>query len=232
MSVINAAQASQESQKGQSSAKSSASGSGKSGNASTQFVGEEFNNFLKLLTAQLRNQDPMSPLDSTQFVEQLASFSTLEQQVQSNESLKSVASMIGDLHAMYASEWLGQTVTVPSSWVPYSGDDIEFMVDAPAKATHGVLKIETSGGAEVLEEKIDLSADRQSWNGHLNNDATAAPGEVYKFSIEVYEGDTLLGTVAPQIVTEVTTVSTENGALRLGTSSGLTADLDQVRKVD
>ena len=51
MSVINAAQASQESQKSQ----SGASGSGKSGNASAQFVGEEFNNFLKLLTAQLRN---------------------------------------------------------------------------------------------------------------------------------------------------------------------------------
>ena len=44
-------------------------------------IGEEFNSFIQLLTAQVRNQDPLAPLDSTQFVEQLATFSTLEQQV-------------------------------------------------------------------------------------------------------------------------------------------------------
>ena len=52
--------------------------------AATQQFGEEFTNFIKLLTAQVQNQDPLSPMDSTQFVDQLATFSSLEQQVQTN----------------------------------------------------------------------------------------------------------------------------------------------------
>ena len=69
MSAINAAQTTQTAQ----SAASQTSESKRSG--SEAFVGEEFNNFLKLLTAQLRHQDPLSPLDSTQFVDQLVSCS-------------------------------------------------------------------------------------------------------------------------------------------------------------
>ena len=246
MSIINAAQATQiaqnaqASQPGQASNQSGQAGQTgettgddtKSGGASTQFVGEEFNNFLKLLTAQLRHQDPLSPLDSTQFVEQLASFSTLEQQVQSNESLKSMASMIGDLHSMYASEWLGQTVTVESSWVPYSGQDVQYSVDAPEEATDGVLKIANSKGELVLEEPIDLSQERQSWNGRYSNGMNASSGEIYEFGIDLFSGDNYLGTVAPQVITKVTDVANENGTLRLGTSSSLTADLGQVRKVE
>ncbi|MCI4643282.1 MAG: flagellar biosynthesis protein FlgD, partial [Hyphomonadaceae bacterium] len=93
--------------------------------------GEEFNSFIQLLTAQVRHQDPLSPMDSTQFVEQLATFSTLEQQVRSNQSLESIATMISDLHSVIASDWLGQKVSVESSWVPYAGAPVEFTADLP-----------------------------------------------------------------------------------------------------
>lgn len=53
-------------------------------------LSSEFNQFLELLTTQVQNQDPFQPLDSTQFVEQLATFSALEQQVQSNDLLKKI----------------------------------------------------------------------------------------------------------------------------------------------
>ncbi|WP_051881538.1 flagellar hook capping FlgD N-terminal domain-containing protein [Parvularcula oceani] len=51
---------------------------------------EELTQFLSLLTTQIRNQDPLTPLDSTAFVEQLATFSSLEQQVQTNRHLESI----------------------------------------------------------------------------------------------------------------------------------------------
>ncbi|MEZ5946734.1 MAG: flagellar hook capping FlgD N-terminal domain-containing protein [Hyphomonas sp.] len=63
------------------SATSSGTTSGIASTATQPGIGEEFNSFIQLLTAQVRNQDPLSPMDSTQFVEQLATFSTLEQQV-------------------------------------------------------------------------------------------------------------------------------------------------------
>lgn len=55
---------------------------------------EEFTTFLTLLTAQIRNQDPLAPLDSTQFVEQLATFSQLELQANGNAVLEDIASML------------------------------------------------------------------------------------------------------------------------------------------
>lgn len=60
----------------------------------TQTVGEEFSTFLTLLTAQIRNQDPLAPLDSTQFVEQLATFSGLELQATANNSLETIANLL------------------------------------------------------------------------------------------------------------------------------------------
>ncbi|NNC37702.1 MAG: hypothetical protein EX271_00950 [Acidimicrobiales bacterium] len=59
-----------------------------------QTTGEEFNTFLTLLTAQIRNQDPLEPLESTQFVEQLATFSGLELQAKANNVLEDIASML------------------------------------------------------------------------------------------------------------------------------------------
>ncbi len=56
--------------------------------------GEEFDTFLRLLTAQIRNQDPLAPLDSTQFVEQLATFSSVELQAKSNALLAEIAQML------------------------------------------------------------------------------------------------------------------------------------------
>ena len=57
-------------------------------------IGEEFDTFLTLLTAQIRNQDPLAPLDSTQFVEQLATFSSVELQAKSNGLLEDIAQML------------------------------------------------------------------------------------------------------------------------------------------
>lgn len=55
---------------------------------------EQFTTFLTLLTAQIRNQDPLAPLDSTQFVDQLATFSSLELQAEGNKTLENIASLM------------------------------------------------------------------------------------------------------------------------------------------
>jgi len=59
-----------------------------------QTTGAEFSTFLTLLTAQIKNQDPLAPLDSTQFVEQLATFSNLELQAKGNQSLELIAALL------------------------------------------------------------------------------------------------------------------------------------------
>ncbi|MEM9670126.1 MAG: flagellar hook capping FlgD N-terminal domain-containing protein [Pseudomonadota bacterium] len=73
-------------------------------NTSSPGTGDEFNNFLQLLTAQVQNQDPLSPLDSTQFVEQLATFSALEQQVETNSTLGTISAAISDIYSLFQGE--------------------------------------------------------------------------------------------------------------------------------
>ena len=87
---------------------SASTGASSSSNSavSAATIGEDFDTFLQLLTAQIRNQDPLAPMDSTQFVEQLATFSSLEQQVETNKTLESIASMIGNLVTSDGRTWV------------------------------------------------------------------------------------------------------------------------------
>lgn len=197
----------------------------------TPQIGAEFNNFLQLLTAQLRNQDPLSPADSTQFVEQLATFSSLEQQVKSNTSLETIATMMGDLHAIVASEWLGQSVSVESAWVPFDGKPVEFTADIPQDVDNAILTIRDNAGAEVWSSALDPSAISHSWSGR-NQRNDAQPQGVYQFGVDLYRGDAFAGTLAPRIITTVTDIANENGVLKFGTASNLTTDLENVRKVE
>lgn len=194
--------------------------------------GEEFNSFIQLLTAQVQNQDPLSPLDSTQFVEQLATFSTLEQQVNSNSHLEQIASMIGELQATIASDWLGQTVSVESSWVPFDGEGVDFTADIPADTEQAILTVRDAAGAPVWSELLDIGEEAYRWDGRFADGGQAVRDQVYQFGIDLYRGETYLGTLAPRIITTVTGVASENGQLRLGTQSHLTTDLGNVRKVD
>ena len=74
---------------------------------SASLLATDFSNFLNLLTAQLRAQDPLSPVDSTQFVEQLASFSTVEQQINTNTKLDQIASQLGGGELDTLAQWIG-----------------------------------------------------------------------------------------------------------------------------
>lgn len=198
--------------------------------ASTMNIGKEFNSFIKLLTAQVRYQDPLSPMDSTQFVEQLATFSSLEQLVNSNTALNSIASMIGNLNALMASEWIGQEVSFNSAWRPFTGEDARFSIDRPPEATSSALTVKDSSGNPVWTQPLDPGRSEFTWDGRLANGQTAEQDEMYEFVVSHFNGNTFLGNQSPSIIARVTELITNGGSLQLGTDAGLTADLTQVTK--
>ncbi len=164
-------------------------------------IGAEFNSFLKLLTAQLRNQDPLAPLDSTQFVEQLATFSSLEQSVKSNSSLDTIAAKMSDLYAIAASQWIGQTVSVETSWVPFSSEAVDFTVGIPEEADQAVLAIKNDAGEVVWTEALDPDAEEYSWDGRNQDTGEISPEGQYQFGVEIYRNNEYYGTIAPQFIT-------------------------------
>lgn len=206
--------------------------SGASTATTTPGIGREFESFIRLLTAQIRNQDPMAPLDSTQFVEQLATFSALEQQVRSNVSLESIATMIYDLGALVAGQWLGKTVSFESSWIPYTGSDIEFSADIPAGTDHSALTIRDANGQVIWTETLAPGASSYSWDGRTASGSTVPVDSVLQFRIDTYKDNQQTGSVAPRVITTVTSIGSEDGSLRVGTASKLSAELSNIQLVD
>jgi flagellar basal-body rod modification protein FlgD len=168
--------------------------------ASQPSIGKEFNSFIKLLIAQMRNQDPLAPTDSTQFVEQLATFSSLEQQVNSNTQLGSIASMMNNLTGIMTGQVLGQTVSLQSSWLPYAGEPIEFIADLPAGTTRSVLSIRDQGGQTVWTETLPPGTALYTWDGRATAGGQAPAGELYEFSIDAYSlHGQYTGSIAPRV---------------------------------
>lgn len=195
-------------------------------------IGEDFDTFLQLLTAQIKNQDPLAPLDSTQFVEQLATFSSLEQQVETNSTLGSIASMIGDLHSALANEWLGQDVAVSSQHVAYEGEPIEFEVDPAFNYDQAVLTVTDSQNNVVWQETLDPEQQRHTWNGSVLNQSEPADTGVYEFQINLFANGQPIASTQAEIVSKITNLANENGQLKLGTNNYLTTDLNNVRKLE
>lgn len=83
----------------------------------------DFHTFLTLLTAQMRNQDPLKPMDSTEFVAQLASFSAVEQQIETNSKLGELLGVLSDSPTVNPTEWLGKEVLRESD----SGSGFDFV---------------------------------------------------------------------------------------------------------
>ncbi|ASV84806.1 MULTISPECIES: flagellar hook assembly protein FlgD [Ochrobactrum] len=79
-----------------------------SGNAAAAKASVDYNSFLKLLVTQMQNQDPTQPMDATQYVSQLATFSNVEQAVQMNSKLET---LIANSSLSQAEGWIGRTLT-------------------------------------------------------------------------------------------------------------------------
>jgi len=202
--------------------------------ASTQAeTGTEYNSFIKLLVAQLRNQDPMQPLDSTQFVEQLATFSGLEQQVQSNSALSSIAAMMNDLTGLMAGQWLGETVSFEASQIPFMGDAITFKANVPEGTASSVLTIKDAAGQTVWTQTLDPGTKIHSWDGRTTSGARAPTGDLYQYSIDTYDANNVhQSKISPRVISTVTSIASEGGSIVVNTAAGLSANLGSVQKED
>jgi flagellar basal-body rod modification protein FlgD len=160
---------------------------GQAGEADQPAVaGADFHSFLTLLTAQLRNQDPLQPLDSTQFVAQLASFSTVEQLVGVNDRLDAQAERTAAENSAGYASWIGHAASAIDGRFTASGGTEEFSVSRIAATGSIEAVVMTAGGHEV--DRFDVSADatgRASWAGA--SAAGIAPGSELRIEL-VYHG--------------------------------------------
>jgi flagellar basal-body rod modification protein FlgD len=117
--------------------------------ASSALTGD-LQSFMKLLVTQLQNQDPSAPVDSTQFVTQLAMFAQAEQAVNANTKLDTIVGMVQGQILSNASSFLGRTVVVPSDAVAFDGvTPASFSYTVPADTAAVTVEVQDASGKVV-----------------------------------------------------------------------------------
>lgn len=154
--------------------------------AASQSIAGNFDTFLQLLTTQLQNQDPLDPIDTNQFTEQLVEFASVEQQVNMNSNLQTLISMQSTSEATSALQLVGSTVTMSGNAAALSnatGNPASWSITASAPATANVT-ITSAAGTTAYTGTVALNAGTQaySWNGVSNNGQTWPDG-TYKITI-------------------------------------------------
>jgi len=153
-------------------------------------VSKDYDMFLRLMTAQLKNQDPLQPLDGTEFVAQLAQFSGVEQQIKTNERLDSLLGALTRSAAEVSLGFLGRTVETSSGKVELeAGAPAPFAFELARSANKAVAVVTDATGAEIRKLDVDASAPGRReavWDGNDGFGNPAAPG-VYAIRIEIYD---------------------------------------------
>ena len=155
-------------------------------------ISSDFNTFLKMLTTQLKNQDPLKPIDSADYAVQLATFSGVEQQVKTNQLLEGLASQFGVMGMSQLAAWVGQEArSAGPVWM--DGDSVTLAPEPKPGADRAVLVVRDTEGTVVSREDISPSAKTYQWLGADIEGNRLAAGK-YNLSLESYSGEQLLGT--------------------------------------
>jgi flagellar basal-body rod modification protein FlgD len=179
--------------------------------ARTQLAGN-FDTFLTLLTTQLQNQDPLEPMDSSKFTEQLVQYSQVEQQIQTNAQLKSLSEtltqQIQATSAGTALSFIGRTAEFNSGAMRLGEEgDASWNYILASGAANVTLTIKDADGKIVYEQSGELAPGRHefTWDGETVN-GVRLPEGVYHLSVTAKDasGETIeSGVTVTEIITGV-----------------------------
>jgi flagellar basal-body rod modification protein FlgD len=160
---------------------SSSSNAGAAANAmASQQIAGNFQSFLQLLTTQLQNQNPLSPLDTNQFTQQLVEFAGVQQQINTNDSLATLVSLQQTAQSSQALQFVGKTAVVKGNTAALSNNRATWELNIPTASTVNI-SIASSSGQTVYSNSFAANAGNNqvfNWNG-LGTDGTQFPAGNY-----------------------------------------------------
>ena len=207
----------------------SANSKTKTSSTKTSGIADNFQTFLTLLTTQLQHQNPLDPLDTNQFTAQLVQFAGVEQQLKSNEQLKSLIDIEKTAQATQALAYVGNTVAVDGSTAKFDGSatwNLKSDKDATATVT-----ITNSTGQTAYSGNYSLKQGNVSfvWDGK-GNDGSKWPAGNYKLTATAKDSSGNAVAVATEVqgVVDSVDLTATPALLSIG---GHTYTTDQVRRV-
>jgi flagellar basal-body rod modification protein FlgD len=171
-------------------------------NAGAGMLASNFETFLSLLTSQLKNQDPLSPVDSNQFTAQLTQMAGVEQQLLTNELLKSLVSAQGGGGLESAANYIGKEATAAWSATKFTDGEAEWSYEIASNAAS--VKLEVLDGAGNVVWSGDApdkttGVHEFSWDGEAATGNDGQDGQVY--SLRVVAKDAGGGAIDAQVLT-------------------------------
>lgn len=188
------------------------------GQSAAASLTSDFETFLKMLTAQARNQDPLEPLDSSEYASQLAQFSMVEQQVQTNDLLTSLASALSSVNLDELSNWIGVEVMGASSF-RFDGQPLSIFAQPDPGADKSVLVISDVDGTEVDRITVPVSEHEFLWAG-VDGSGNPLPYGSYSATLESYSSDELLSARPAATYSRVIEAQVGGGVVTLTLNSG------------
>ena len=188
--------------------------------------------FLKLLVAQLQNQDPLNPADSTEFTAQLAQFSQLEQLTNITDSLEGLNRMSSEMQRMSALSLMGQEVVAQSDEFRFNGEpiDLGYRLELPAENVQlYVLNQSGSTMATITPPQTSAGQHFISWDGLTDYGMAAQPGN-YSLVVQALDKAEKTLTTESLIKGRVEAVDMASNGSQLETSAGTFA-MDKVERV-
>ncbi|HXQ51570.1 MAG TPA: flagellar hook capping FlgD N-terminal domain-containing protein [Stellaceae bacterium] len=196
-----------------SSSSASAGSSSSSDSTGTLAFTQNFNTFLTLLTTQLKNQDPLSPMDSNTFTQQLVSFSEVEQQINTNTNLQSLIALQTAGETISSLPLVGQQIEYNSATAPLQNGQASFSYSLPTASAQTALVVTDASGNVIYNTAGATSAGQHSfvWNGQ-NNSGQQMPNDG-AYTLQVIANNATAGTVTAtvQSIGTVNNVAVTNG---------------------
>ena len=185
-----------------------------------QTLSGNFQTFLTLLTTQLKNQDPMSPMDSNQFTQQLVMYSQVEQQIDSNAKLDSLISLAQGQTNSYAMSYLGKSVVLTNGQAALTNGAANWTYALGGAASTTTLTVTDSSGKAVYTASGDTTAGTHdfTWDGTDINGNQLADG-TYTLAVAstAKDGSTVATSVASKGIVTGVDLSGTSPQLVIGT---------------
>ena len=212
------------------SSSSSSAATSASALANQQIAGN-FQSFLTLLTTQLQNQNPLDPLDTNQFTQQLVEFAGVQQQLNTNDSLSTLVSLQQTAQSTQALGFVGHTAVVSGNTAALTKSSATWELSIPTASTVNI-SITNSTGQTVYTGSSTASAGNNqpfTWNGQ-GNDGTQWPDGQYKLTATAADSAGNAVAVTTQIQGTVSSVDLSQSPPLL-TINGQTYTVNQIKSI-
>lgn len=194
--------------------------------SATSEISSDFETFLRMLTVQMQNQDPLNPVDSSDYAVQLATFSGVEQQVLTNDLLRGLAAQNGTAGLAQMANWVGMEARAVGP-AYFDGAPVTVATEPASFATSAQLVVLDSNGTEVQRLEIGTQAENVTWAG-VSSNGTPLPNGLYTFETVSFEGSTALQQTQAAVYGRVTEVQSNDGVSILTLSGGQTIEASTV----